>query len=39
MNQSTADFLFSSAYIDKKYERKILDYSSRLMTTGDKKNE
>ncbi len=37
MNQSTADFLFSSEYIDKTYERKILDYSSRVETIEVKK--
>jgi len=39
MNQSTADFLFSSEYIDEIYERKILDYSSRIGATGVGKNE
>ncbi len=39
MNQSTADFLFSSDYMDEAYERRVLDYSSRLSSIGDKKNE
>lgn len=30
MNRSTADFLFTSEFIEKKYERKIIDYKSRV---------
>ncbi len=30
MNQSTADFLFSSALMDTEYSRKIIDYEKRL---------
>jgi methylglyoxal synthase len=29
-NQSTADFLLTSALMDKEYERKIIDYSSNI---------
>ncbi len=30
MNQSTADFAFTSPYIDQEYERKVINYSARL---------
>lgn len=30
MNQSTADFMFTSPYIDEEYERKVINYSDRL---------
>lgn len=30
MNRSTADFLFTSEFIEKEYERKIIDYKSRV---------
>lgn len=30
MNQSTADFMFTSKYMEEEYERKIIDYSERL---------
>ena len=30
MNQSTADFMFTSNYMEEEYERKIIDYSERL---------
>lgn len=30
MNQSTADFLFTSPHMDEEYERRIINYSTRL---------
>jgi len=30
MNRSTADFLFTSEYIEKEYERQLIDYKSRV---------
>jgi methylglyoxal synthase len=30
MNRSTADFMFTSEFIGKEYERKIIDYKSRV---------
>lgn len=30
MNRSTADFLFTSEYMEKEYQRKLIDYKSRL---------
>ncbi|WP_425430033.1 methylglyoxal synthase [Dethiosulfatibacter aminovorans] len=30
MNRSTADFLFTSEYMENEYERKIIDYKSRV---------
>lgn len=30
MNRSTADFLFTSEYMESEYERKIIDYKSRV---------
>lgn len=30
MNQSTADYMFTSPHMDEEYERKVIDYSRRL---------
>lgn len=30
MNQSTADYIFTSPHMDEEYERKVIDYSRRL---------
>ena len=30
MNQSTADYVFTSSYMDEEYEREVIDYSTRI---------